>query len=77
MKTTARCLSILGWCALAGSGLAQTTIIDATFDGVANDTNNSFFHNRTRLFFLFTALCLCSEFLSLTNTQSLLDHFFR
>ena len=42
MKTTALRLAILAWCALAVSGLAQTTVIDATFDGVANDTNGTF-----------------------------------
>ena len=33
---------LLVGCALAGSTHAQVTLIDATFDGVANDTNNTF-----------------------------------
>ncbi|MBN8459881.1 MAG: sulfatase-like hydrolase/transferase [Verrucomicrobia bacterium] len=36
------CLWFLIWCSLAGASPAQTTLIDATFDGVSNDTNPNF-----------------------------------
>ena len=36
------CLWFPIWCGLAGVSPAQTTLIDATFDGVSNDTNPNF-----------------------------------